>query len=194
MNRNLRLALVSAAGVIGALCVALTVSAEPPADPARAPGSKDAAAVEQTQNADERVPVEVARDRAKLMHRIYSTTLEVMHDHYFHRERSTVPARAMEDIFDVLDRQAKVQARWISVNTKAMSLDHEPETEFEKQAAKEIAAGKEEFESVEKGIYRRAGAIPLAQGCVSCHTGFFTKATKTPRFAGLVISIPVREE
>src|SRR5690606_27916382 len=108
----------------------------------------------QANEGTERVSLEVARDRARFMHRIYAATLEVMHDHYFHGERATVPARAMEDIFDVLDRQTKIQAHWIAVNTKAMSIGHEPETEFEKQAAKEIAAGKEEFEKVEKGVYR----------------------------------------
>ena len=46
-----------------------------------------------------RVPVAVARDRAKLMHEIYSATLEVMHDRYFHADRAVVPARAMEDVF-----------------------------------------------------------------------------------------------
>ena len=41
-----------------------------------------------------------------------------------------------------------------------MGVNHEPRTEFEKQAAKEVPAGKEEFETVEKGYYRRAGSIP----------------------------------
>ena len=37
----------------------------------------------------------------------------------------------------------------------------------------------------------RAGAIRLSEGCVSCHTGFFASAPKTPRFAGLVIRVPL---
>ncbi len=187
----LRRVIWAAACAVAMLYRVLTAQAEPPdnASPA-AQAEKPSQANEGT----ERVSLEVARDRARFMHRIYAATLEVMHDHYFHGERATVPARAMEDIFDVLDRQTKIQAHWIAVNTKAMSIGHEPETEFEKQAAKEIAAGKEEFEKVEKGVYRRAGVIPLAQGCVGCHTGFFAKPPKTPRVAGLVISIPVREE
>jgi cytochrome c553 len=74
-----------------------------------------------------------------------------------------------------------------------MSVNHEPRDEFEKQAAKQIAAGKDEFEQVEAGYYRRAAPIPLAAGCVACHSGFSASAAKTPRFAGLVIRIPVHE-
>jgi hypothetical protein len=140
---------------------------------------------------DNRVSVDVARDRAQLMHRIYSATLHVMHDHYFHGARDVVPARALEDVFSQMDKECNVQTRWISVNTKAMSIGHEPESDFEKQAAKEIAAGKSEYEVVEGGYYRRAGAIPLAQGCVGCHTSFLGKPDKTPRFAGLVVNIPI---
>lgn len=137
------------------------------------------------------VPLSVARDRAVLMHQIYSTTLDVMHDRYFHADRSVVPARAMEDVFENLERETGSTANWISVNLKAMSINHDPETEFEKQAARELGLGKPEYESVDNGIYRRATPIPLHGGCVSCHAGFNPKPSKTPKLAGLVISMPV---
>lgn len=143
---------------------------------------------------DVRVPVAVARERAELMHRIYAATLEVLHHRYFHDSRATVPARAMEDIFAEMARQSQVEANWIAVNTRAMSLSHEPKTEFEKTAAKEIAGGKEDYELVDDGYYRRAGAIPLSSGCVNCHAGFFKAPPKSPRFAALVISVPVKQE
>ena len=77
-----------------------------------------------------RVPISVARDRARLMHSIYSTTLGVMHDRYFHADRSIVPARAMEDVFSGIEQETGSKANWISVNLKAMSINHEPSTEF----------------------------------------------------------------
>ncbi|MGE5192172.1 MAG: hypothetical protein ACM3U2_06675, partial [Deltaproteobacteria bacterium] len=76
----------------------------------------------------------------------------------------------------------------------AMTVDHEPDDEFEKQAAAAIASGKEKFEAVENGYYRSASGIRLGAGCVSCHTGFFSGPSKSQRFAGLVISVPVKEE
>lgn len=65
----------------------------------------------------------------------------MIHRHDFRRELSVLPARAMEDIVEEMAGESSIQTRWISVNTKAMSIHHEPETDFEKQAAKEIAAG-----------------------------------------------------
>lgn len=141
-----------------------------------------------------RVSRAVARDRAKLMHTIYLATLEVMHDRYFHADRAIVPARAMEDVFAQIDDQTGAKANWISVNLKAMSINHEPKTDFERQAAREIAAGKSEVEEIDGGIYRRATAIPMAGGCISCHGGLFKQQTRTEKFAGLVITIPVAAE
>jgi len=141
-----------------------------------------------------RVSLAVARDRAQLMHEIYEETLHVMHVRYFHGDRVSVPARALEDVFSSMARQSRGQARWISVNTKAMSIDHEPDSPFEKQAATKISSGEKAVELVEKGFYRRAGAIPLSAGCVGCHVGFSADAGKTPRFAALVINIPIDAE
>lgn len=138
-----------------------------------------------------RVTVAVARERAKLMHDIYAATLEVLHDRYFHIDRAVLPARAMEDIFAELKRQARGEAKWMAVNLRAMNINNEPKSEFELRAAKEIAAGKGEFEILEDGYYRRAAAIPLAGGCVSCHGGFAREQTRSPKFAALVISLPV---
>lgn len=132
-----------------------------------------------------------ARERARLLHDVYATTLEVMHRHYFRAEKAVLPARAMEDVFEDMARLAPERARWIAVNTKAMSIQHEPKTEFERKAAAVLATGKEEFEAVEDGVYRRVGAIPLGSSCVGCHTRHFSAPTKTPRFAGLVISVPL---
>jgi hypothetical protein len=188
--------------MIGAMCVALAVSAEPegqaPGEPAppQSAAQQPAEAAEPVQGAVEAKPlsVEAARERAKLMHEIYHATLHVMHDHYFHDSRAVVPARAMEDVFEELAFSRKVEAKWISVNTRAMSLRHEPESEFEKQAAEAIGAGKEEYERVENGYYERAAAIPLTAGCINCHVGFFKQPPKSPRFAGLVIRVPVSGE
>lgn len=141
-----------------------------------------------------RVPMAVARDRAKLMHDIYSATLDVMHDRYFHADRAVVPARAMEDVFSEVEQQNGSAANWISVNMKAMSIDHEPKTEFEKRAARDIAAGQTAIEVTEDGFYRRAGAIPMTGGCVGCHAGFVSQPSRLPKYTGLVISIPIVPE
>lgn len=177
---------LGAAATIGAWCLALGVSADPPR-------ARESGAAEKAKD-DKRVSLATARDRAKLLHGVYSATLDSIHHHYFRRERAVLPARAMEDVFAEVDRQSNVKSRWIAVNTPAMSINHEPETDFEKKAAAELGDGKAAYERVEKGWYHRAGAIPLGAGCVGCHTKFGATNDKTPRFSGLVISIPVVDE
>lgn len=168
-------------GVVGGLaCLWLSASigsAEPDASGKSADGG--------------RVSVEVARDRAKVMHDVYAATLDVIHERYFHGDRAMVPARALEDVFEQIRGRSKVEARWISVSFKPMGLNHEPKSDFEKKAAEDLAKGKPEIEVVEDGYYRRAGAILFTEGCISCHAGFFKTPSKTPKFAGLVISVPV---
>ncbi|QDU27210.1 hypothetical protein ETAA8_22950 [Anatilimnocola aggregata] len=168
-------------GCVGLLYLAAAFCAEPDASEAKDDKSHC-------------VPVATARDRAKLMYDIYAATLDTMHERYFHGDRAIVPAHAMEDIFAEIKRQSKVEARWISVNMKPMSINHEPKTEFEKRAAKEIASGKAEVDIVEDGYYRRVGAIPLGDGCISCHGGLFQQPSKSPKFAGLIISVPVKQD
>ncbi|MEZ6078146.1 MAG: hypothetical protein R3C56_21470 [Pirellulaceae bacterium] len=72
-----------------------------------------------------------------------------------------------------------------------MSNDHEPESDFEKRAAKEIAEGKAQLETWDSDTYRRAVAIPLEGGCLGCHAGRGRKLLKK-QFTGLVVSIPLR--
>ena len=99
----------------------------------------------------------------------------------------------MQDIFSDIEDQSGVEARWISASLKPMSIDHAPESEFEKRAAKEIATGSTDVELVEDGFFRRAVAIPLTGGCLSCHEGAFQNNGRK-KFAGLVVSIPLRTE
>jgi hypothetical protein len=179
-------------GAIGVLSLSLTLSANPPAEKPNPPEVKPKTA--EPKSPDEKVAVAEARKQARLMHQIYASTLGVMHHHYFRREGAVLPARAMEDVFEKLEDQTKIKARWIAVNTPPMSINHKPETAFELKAAEEIAAGNSEYERVENGEYKRAGGIPLGVGCVGCHTKVFQTAAKTPRFAGLVISIPVKDK
>lgn len=157
--------------------------------------SEDAAsAPANLQEADSPSPeLTTARDRAKLLHKVYASSLEMMHDRYFHDDKATVPARALEDVFKELARDTKIEARWIGVNAKIMSINHEPKDDFEKSAAAALGSGKGSYEAVENGKLRRATSIDLHAGCLSCH-GTFGIEPKTPRFAGLVLSIPLQEK
>ena len=65
-----------------------------------------------------------------------------------------------------------------------MSINHEPKTDFEKRAAREIVIGETEIEEIKDGMYRRAGAIPMAGGCISCHARIFQGADQSEEIRG----------
>lgn len=156
---------------------------------------KKQAALEKPVDDDARVSIEVARERAAVLHVAYAATLDTIHHYYFRREQSVLPARAMEEVFSAVARKSNVKARWIAVNTKPMSVDHEPNGDFEKKAAAELAAGEDKYEAVEDGYFRSASSISLHGGCLSCHANSsFGPPPKGARYAGLVISVPIKAE
>jgi hypothetical protein len=181
-------------GIMAVTCMTIALSAEPPESQEKKPQGKQPSPSEIKADERARVTIEVARDRAQIMQEIYASTLNVMHERYFHGDRAVVPARAMKDIFSDIKRQSRTQAKWISVNMNAMNIDHEPASDFEKHAAKEIAAGKTNVEMIEDGYYRLASAIRLTDGCIKCHETSFNRPNATAKYAGLVISMPVHAD
>lgn len=190
----------SVAAAAGLLLAASAMPAAPPEDssPGQAGQGAPAAAAQGTtalgttaQGGDGVLSVEAARERAKLMHNIYSATLDMMHHRYFRHDRATIPARAMEDVFTEIDRQSQMKSSWIAINSRAMSIDHEPEGEFEMAAVKAIGGGADHFEQADGDTYRRVGAIRLSGGCMNCH-GRFGSTSTSKKFAGLVIEIPLK--
>lgn len=161
------------------------VRADPPAK----------AADDDSKSSAPELTVEEARRQAKLLHVTYEATLHTVHREYFREAgRTPVPARVLEDVFYWVDEETHGETRWIAVNTEAMSIEHNPESEFEKQAAKELATGKEDFERVEGGMYRRAGAITLFATCLRCHESALQQQRSKKRVAALVISIPIKDD
>lgn len=182
------------AGLIGALLVRGGFSDE--RDAAEKAKDAKAGSVEESSDAAARdiprVSVEVARDRAMLLHEVYLSTLDVIHHRYFHAEKTVIPARAMEDIFKDMQRTSHIKARWIAVNLKPMGVDHEPESDFEKHSVRKIKGGERTVEAIDGGYYRRTVAIPLTGKCIACHDAFREAESPSSKFAGLVISVPVR--
>ncbi len=180
-----RIRIASFVAILGYLGISIVFSDEPRSIKGTAPGSESVG--------DGDLSISVARQRAIVAQDIYSATLRMLHRRYFHKDKAVLPARAMQDIFDDVESESKVKARWISASLNPMSIDHTPETDFEKKAAKEISAGTPHIEIVEDGYYRRAIAIPLTDGCIGCHEGMLQNK-RTKKFAGLILSIPIQDK
>ncbi|MDB5335853.1 MAG: hypothetical protein JWN70_1472 [Planctomycetaceae bacterium] len=169
------------------------VTQEPAGTATKAPPKEQPMQGEKGADAPPTIAVVEARERAKMLHEIYETTLRTIHSRYFKDNGSVpIPSRVMEDVFSRVSRKSTVTARWIAVNTQAMSLEHEPEDDFEKEAARTLGSGGQEFERIENGTYRRATPIILFDSCLKCHAPPPIRVTNA-RYAGLVISMPVNE-
>lgn len=135
--------------------------------------------------------VEEARSRARLLYTAIDGALQVMHRDFFDDEDSLrIPSRSLEDVFAVLSKDHDIKLRWLAVNAQAMSVDHNPQNDFERGAVKAIMAGQQEFDAAEEGTYRYAGMIRLGGECLKCHVPM--RRSLEDRFAGLVISMPLK--
>ncbi|MES2790819.1 MAG: DUF3365 domain-containing protein [Planctomycetota bacterium] len=185
-----RSSVISLAGMTiasGLLLATIAVNAMPPE---AAPAAETAEKKEDAQ--ENPAPTEVeARGRARLLHETFHATLQFVHDEYYHpNERLTLPATTLERVFRELASRRNVKLHWLAVNAKAMNVDHNPQDEFEKNSVTALTAGKDEFEAVENGVYRHAGAITLSSDCLKCHLP--GRTSNKDRVAALVISIPLQ--
>jgi hypothetical protein len=173
---------------IAACCplIALAAFALPPEKIAQKPAEQNGAETEP-------LPSQVeARGRARLLHEAMHSTLQIVHHRYFREDEGIpIPAMTLKSVFAEIETSRKVKLRWIAVEAPAMSIDHEPQDEFEREAAKAIAAGKE-YELVENGVYKHAALITLKSECLKCHLP--NRKSTDPRAAGLVISMPIKTD
>jgi hypothetical protein len=176
-----------------ALCAA-AVFADPPPTADKSSDAQKPVAKDETSEKEILLTVTEARAQARLLHETYEATLRALHRRYFRDDgKLPVPSRVLDEVFSDLSYRSNVKARWLAVNAQAMSLDHEPKDEFEKQAVRRLSSGKDEFEAVENGIYRRAGSIALFTSCIKCHAPAPMRQD-VHRVAGLIISMPVKED
>ncbi len=136
---------------------------------------------------------EEARIRARLLHETIHGSLQVMHRDLFREDESiAIPSHSLEDVFKELERGHGIKIRWLAVNAKAMNIDNEAKTEFEKQAVKVLSEGTPEYEQMQDNRFQYAGSIRLASQCLKCHLP--QRTSNEDRTAGLVISMSLKHK
>jgi Protein of unknown function (DUF3365) len=184
MRRNTKTMLLMLAMVWGAI----VSGAAPPEVPDKTTPDGQEAVETEGQNLP---TVEEARGRARLLQDTIHSTLQIVHHQYYRENQGLpLPARTLKVVFNEVARRRHVNLQWLVVNADAGSVDHNPKNEFEKDAARALAAGKQEFELVEHGVYRHVGAITLSSECLSCHLP--NRTSSKDRTAGLVITMPIK--
>lgn len=134
-----------------------------------------------------------ARIRARILHETIHGSLQVMHRDLFREDESiAIPSHSLEDVFKELERGHGIKIRWLAVNAKAMNIDNEAETDFEKEAVKILSEGKPEYEELKGNRFSYAGSIRLASQCLKCHLP--QRTSNNSRMAGLVISMSLKSK
>jgi hypothetical protein len=133
-----------------------------------------------------------ARTRARLLHETIHGALQVMHRDFFGDggEDLNLPSQSLDDVFLALAETWGIEIEWLGVNA-TKGAGHEPDDDFEKAAAKALAAGKEEYEAVERGKFRYVGAIQIRNECLKCHVP--NRTSLEDRVGGLAFTIPLKK-
>lgn len=133
-----------------------------------------------------------ARVRARILHETIHGSLQVMHRDFFREDESiTIPSHSLEDVFKELERGHGIKIRWLAVNAKAMNIDNEAKTDFEKEAVKVLSDGNPEYDQIKDNRFHYAGSIRLASQCLKCHLP--QRTSNKDRTAGLVISMSLKK-
>lgn len=156
--------------------------------------AEDEAKSEKPEISEEDFPAnaEEARGRARWMHEALHGALQVMHRDFFGdgEEGLSLPSQSLEDVFLQMAAAWGVELRWLGVNA-TKDVDHNPQDNFEKDAAKAIAAGELEYYAVERGKFRYVGMIRLQNECLKCHVP--RRTSLEDRFAGLALIMPMKK-
>ncbi len=158
------------------------------------PISRFVRAAEEIQDADhENLPqnIKEARGRARLLHETIHGSLQIMHRDFFREDEGLpIPSHSLEDVFKELARSHKVSLRWLAIDARAMDIDHEPKSDFDKAAVDVLKSGEEFYELQKENSYQYVGAIRLSASCLKCHLP--ARSNNDDRTAGLVIKMPLK--
>jgi len=187
MHAQLNIAIVATAIIIVG-CLSLhrvlpSAFAEDP--PATAQASQ-----EKTSPDPETASLAEVKIRARILHETLHGTLQVMHRDFFRKDQALkIPTRSLEDVFSEVQQNYGIELRWLAVDTGAMSVDNQADSELEKEAVRVLKSGEAEFEKVADNRYHFAGRIRLSAVCLSCHAS--ARKNNDDRYAALYISLPL---
>ncbi len=102
-----------------------------------------------------------------------------------------IPSASLEDVFHEMHKSYEVKMKWLTVNTDVVNVDHQAETQFEKNAVKALAAGKPFAEQITADRYQFAGPVRLGSQCLKCHVK--RRTSNEDRTAGVIISMPLAD-
>jgi hypothetical protein len=139
--------------------------------------------------------VKRARKTVKMLDDIYKTAIVLITDKYVKTKKDYPAGRAAIKWLNEIGKAGHPKTRLIDVSGQPYSEVNVAEDAFEKEAVKQIKAGKGYYEKVEKkegkANLRAMTAIPVvSQRCVMCHENY-KDAKKGEAVGALSYTIPI---
>ncbi len=115
------------------------------------------------------------REQVKMLDDLYKTAVVSITKRYVTAQDKEPAIMVAKDVFGAMSKQGWHKAKLVDASGEPLNDDNAPRTDFEKDAAKEMNAGKPYFERVVgEGKDRRllaATVVPVVmQKCADCHT------------------------
>lgn len=139
--------------------------------------------------------LERTRDTVRMLDDIYKGGVVAITTHYVN-DKDTIPAgTAFKQLFEAAEKKGWHRVRLLDATGEPYSDENVAEDDFEKNAIKELVAGRPWVEAVEtrKGVrhLRVATAIPVVmEKCIMCHDNY-ANLPKGKAIGALSYTIPV---
>jgi hypothetical protein len=139
--------------------------------------------------------VKRARKTVRMLDDIYKTAIVLITDKYVHTKKDFPAGRAAVKWLNDIGKAGHPKTRLIDVSGEPYSPKNVAEDDFEKEAVKQIKAGKDYFEKVEdkdgKPHLRAMTPIPVVSAkCIMCHENY-KAAKKGEAIGALSYSVPI---
>ena len=121
--------------------------------------------------------VDRTRKQIVMLDDLYKTAVVLITKHYVNKETDISAGTAAQAIFDVMRQKGHHDVRLLDATGTPYDDDNLPKDAFEKEAIKQLKAGKptyEQLESRKDGRYLRvATVVPVvSEKCVMCHEAY----------------------
>jgi len=119
--------------------------------------------------------VERTREQVKMLDDLYKNAVVSITKRYVRSQDKQPAIMVAQDVFSAMKKQGWHSAKLVDATGEPLNDDNAPQTEFEKEAARQINSGKPYFERVVgEGKERRllaATVVPVVmQKCADCHS------------------------
>lgn len=121
--------------------------------------------------------VETARREVKMLDDIYKTSIVLITQHYVHTDKDLPAGEAFKLLFEAVSEKGWHDVRLMDASGEPLNDENIPKKGFERDAVKEILAGKASVDKIitvdGKRYLLAATAIPVVmEKCIMCHDNY----------------------